>query len=128
MRHELGRNAQDATYEAREGQRQSTQRRHAASLHPHLEEAVWPIVRAGLAEDLSPEQIVGSKMALISHEQIYPYIAAGRKAGGSLRKQLRCRKRRRRHRCGTPRQRQRFGGRYIAQRAELVDARQRVGD
>ena len=62
-------------------------------------------------------------MALISNERIYQYIAADRKAGGSLWKQLRCRKRRRRHRCGTPRQRQRFGGRHIAQRLPADDAK-----
>ncbi len=31
-------------------------------------------------------------------------------------------------RCGTPRQRQRFGGRRIAQRPAIVETRQRVGD
>lgn len=128
IRRELQRNAQGAPYEARHAQRQSTQRRHVASSQPRLDEAIWPIVRAGLAEDLSPEQIVGSKKASISHERIYQYIAADRKEGGSLWMQLRCRKRRRRRRCGTPRQRQRFGGRRIAQRPLLVDARQRVGD
>lgn len=125
---ELQRNAQGAAYEGRQAQRQSTQRRHAASSKPRIDEAIWPIVRAALAEELSPEQIVGSNKAQISHERIYQYIAADRKEGGSLWMQLRCRKQRRQHRCGTPRQRQRFGGRCIAQRPALVDARQRVGD
>ena len=125
---ELQRNTDEAPYEARHAQRQSAQRRHAASSQPRMDEAVWPIVRASLAEDLSPEQIAGSKKVSISHERIYQYVAADRKAGGSLWKQLRCRKRRRRHRCGTPRQRQRFGGRRIAQRPAKVAARDRVGD
>ena len=125
---ELLRNAWGAPYESRQAQRQSTQRRHAASSQPRIDEAIWPIVRAALAEELSPEQIVGSNKAQISHERIYQYIAADRKEGGSLWTQLRCRKQRRQHRCGTPRQRQRFGGRRIAQRPALVDARQRVGD
>ena len=82
IRRELQRNAQDAHYEARHAQRQSMQRRHAASSQPRLDEAIWPIVRAGLAEDLSPEQIAGSKKASISHERIYQYIAADRTEGG----------------------------------------------
>lgn len=42
---------------------------------------------------------------------------------------LRCRKqRRRRHRCGTPRQRQRFRGRRIAERPAIEESRKRVGD
>lgn len=128
IRRELERNASSGPYEARQAQRQSTKRRHAASSQPRIDEAVWPIVCAGLAEDLSPEQIVGIKMVRISHERIYQYIAADRKTGGSLWTLLRCRKRRRKHRCGTPRQRQRFGGRRIAQRPALVESRARVGD
>lgn len=53
----------DEPCEARRAKRQGTQRRHGASSQPRLDEAIWPIVRAGLAEDLSPEQIVGSKKA-----------------------------------------------------------------
>ena len=113
IRRELLRNGQGALYGGRQAQRQSTQRRHVASSQPRLDEAIWPIERAGLAEDLSPEQTVVSKKAPISHERIYQYIAADRKEGGSLGRKLRCRKQRRQHRCGTQRQRQRFGGRRI---------------
>ena len=101
IRRELQRNAQDAHYEARHAQRQSMQRRHAASSQPRLDEAIWPIVRAGLAEDLSPEQIAGSKKASISHERIYQYIAADRTEGESLWTQLRRRKQRRQHQGNT---------------------------
>lgn len=125
---ELQRNVDGLPYEARRAQRHSTQRRHLASSQPRIDDAIWPRVRAGLAGDLSPEQIVGVGKVPISHERIYQYIAADRKAGGSLWTQLRCRKRRRKHRCGTPRERQRFGGRRIAQRPVLVATRTRVGD
>lgn len=40
----------------------------------------------------------------------------------------RCHKRQQRHRCGTPRVRQRFHGRRIRERRPCVDQRLRVGD
>lgn len=128
IRRELLRNTEGAPYEARAAHRQSVRRRRAASARPRIDESVWSIVRARLAQDLSPEQIAGSAQVSISHERIYQYVAADRKAGGSLWLRLRCRKRRRQRRCGTPRQRQRFGGRPIAQRPAIVETRQRVGD
>jgi IS30 family transposase len=85
-------------------------------------------VEARLREGWSPQQIAGSAEAAISHERIYRHIADDRQRGGSLWQHLRRRKRRRRHRCGTPRQRQRFGGRRIHQRPAVVEARRRVGD
>lgn len=123
---ELRRNAREPAYEARAAQRQSTQRRRAASSRLRIVEATWAVVRSLLEEDFSPEQMVGCKAVSISHERIYQYIAADRKAGGGLWLRLRCRKQRRQHRCGTPRQR--FRGRRIAQRPAIVDARLRVGD
>jgi IS30 family transposase len=80
-----------------------------------------------LAEHWSPEQITAE--ALISHERIYQHIAADRQRGCNFCQHLRCRKqRRRRHRCGTPRQRQRFRGRRIAERPAIVQSCRRVGD
>ena len=128
IRRELWRNAQGAPYEARQAQLQSERRRRAASARPRIAESVWSIVREQLAQDLSPEQIVGSRVASISHERIYQYIEADRKAGGSLWTRLRCHKRRRQRRCGTRRQRQRFGGRRISERPAIVQTRDRVGD
>ena len=125
---ELARNSDGSGYEARVAQRQSVQRRHAASARPHIDAAVWPTVEARIAEGWSPEQIAGEGEVAVSHERIYQHIASDRRRGGALWKHLRCRKQRRRHRCGTPRQRQRFGGRRIAQRPTIVDSRQRVGD
>lgn len=125
---ELIRNRNNKDYEARSAQRQSVQRRHAASAQPRIDAAIWPTIEARIVGGWSPEQITGEGQVAVSHERIYQHIAADRQRGGGLWKHLRCRKQRRRHRCGTPRQRQRFGGRRIAQRPAIVDTRQRVGD
>jgi len=125
---ELRRNASDGgKYQARPAHRQSAKRRRAASMLARIHPDRWLAVEARLAEDWSPEQITAE--ASISHERIYQHIAADRQRGGELWQHLRCRKqRRRRHRCGTPRQRQRFRGRRIAERPAFVESRKRVGD
>lgn len=129
IRRELGRNTHGVErYDARQAHRRSARRWQAASVLPHIQSDVWPLVEARLAEGLSPEQIAGEGQVAISHERIYQHIARDRQRGGTLWHHLRCRKRRRRARCGTPRQRQRFGGRRIAERPAIVHTRQRVGD
>lgn len=125
---ELRRNTSTDGYEARQAHQHSTQRRYAASTLPHIDGATWKAVEAFLVEDLSPEQIAGLAQITISHERIYQHIAADRQRGGTLWTHLRCRKRRRHHRCGTPKLRQRFRGRRIDERPAIVDSRQRVGD
>jgi IS30 family transposase len=129
VRRELERNAAaDGRYDGRVAQRRSVQRRHAASARPRITAAQWTRAEALLREDWSPEQIAGAGDVGISHERLYQHIAMDRARGGTLWKHLRRRKRRRRHRCGTPRQRQRFGGRRIGERPAAVASRDRVGD
>lgn len=125
---ELRRNADDVgRYQARPAQRQSTKRRHAASTQARIDPERWVAVEARLTTaQWSPVQIASE--ASISHERIYQHIAADRQRGGKLWLHLRCRKQRRRHRCGTPRQRQRFHGRRIDKRPAIVEGRKRVGD
>lgn len=126
---ELKRNATPGgTYDHRHAQRQAVQRRHAASALPRIDAQAWSVVEAHLREDWSPEQIAGTGDVDISVERIYQHIAADRRRGGTLWQHLRRRKRRRRHRCGTPRERQRFGGRRIHERPAIVEQRGRVGD
>jgi IS30 family transposase len=129
IRRELRRNADsDGGYAARPAQRRSVQRRHEASAQPRIDALQWTQVEARLAEGWSPDQIAGSGEVTMSHERIYQHIGDDRQRGGTLWKFLRRRKRRRRNRCGTPRQRQRFGGRRIAKRPAIVQTRCRVGD
>jgi IS30 family transposase len=126
---ELRRNANEAgKYTAREAHRESVRRRHRASARPRLDAATWKVVEARLREQWSPQQIAGTAEVAISHERIYRHIANDRQQGGSLWRELRRRKARRRHRCGTPRQRQRFRGRRIQERPVGVEKRWRVGD
>ncbi len=124
---ELRRNASSECYAAKTAHRQSTQRRHAASTQPRIDATQWPMLEVRLAEGWSPEQITGLGELAISHERIYQHVATDRQRSGALWMGLRRRKRWR-HRCGTPRQRQRFGGRCIAERPAIVETRQRVGD
>jgi IS30 family transposase len=95
---------------------------------PRIDAQTWAVVEACLHEDWSPEQIAGEGEVAVSHERIYQHIAADRQRGGSLWQHLRRRKRQRHHRCGTPRERQRFGGKRIHERPAVVDQRARVGD
>jgi IS30 family transposase len=125
---ELARNAGRKGYEAKPAHRKSTQRRHAASTQPRIDETHWRAIEMRIVEGWSPDQIAGHKDFTVSHERIYQHIGADRQKGGSLWTHLRSRKRRRRHRCGTPRQRQRFRGRPISARPGIVESRQRVGD
>ena len=124
---ELHRNAGDEGYVAKPAHRQSERRRHAASAQPRIDADQWSVVEAHLADGWSPEQIAGQGDVAVSHERIYQHIAADHQRGGTLWTGLRRRKRRR-HRCGIPRERQRFGGRRIAERPAVVETRQRVGD
>lgn len=126
---ELRRNATPGGgYDCRNAQRQSVQRRHVASALPRIDARVWETVEARLRVDWSPEQIAGTGEVAVSIERIYQHVAADRQRGGTLWQHLRRRKRRRRHRCGTPRERQRFGGKRIGERPAIVEQRGRVGD
>jgi IS30 family transposase len=126
---ELRRNAMsEGGYDSRHAQRQASKRRHAASALPRIDAQTWTVVEARLLEDWSPEQIAGEGEAAVSIERIYQHIATDRQRGGSLWQHLRRRKRHRRHRCGTPRERQRFGGKRIHERPAIVERRGRVGD
>ncbi|MGH8148277.1 MAG: IS30 family transposase, partial [Rhodanobacteraceae bacterium] len=109
-------------------QRQAMQRRHVANALPRIDAQTWVTVEARLRKDWSPEQIAGTDEVAISTERIYQHIAADRQRGGTLWQHLRRRKQRRRHRCGTPRERQRFGGWRIHERPAIVEQRGRVGD
>ena len=90
------------------------------------------LVRGLLAEQWSPEQIAGrlryeGRLA-ISHETIYRWIWADRRAGGQLHTHLRCARRQRRKRYGTYERRGRVAGkRPITARPAAVETRQKLG-
>jgi IS30 family transposase len=108
---ELRRNVPDqGAYERKHAQRQSVTRRRNASSRPRIDAACWAIVEARICEDWSPDQIAGHGDVAISYERIFQHIAADRHKGGTLRV------------C------QRFGGRRIHERPPIVDKHGRVGD
>lgn len=103
--------------------RKKTKKRIAAS--------TWVLVEEKLREDWSPEQISGrfkQENIRISHEHIYQYIYADKRAGGELWKHLRCQKKRRK-RAGSNDRRGIIPERVsIEERPQVVDARSRLGD
>ena len=125
---EIRRNGGNGKYQAKQAHMQSVQRRHKASAVPRISVSDWRCVEERLREGWSPEQIAGSAEVEVSHERIYQHIARDRKHDGDLWRCLRRRRKQRRNRCGKPRDRQRFGGRRITQRARIVETRQRIGD
>jgi transposase, IS30 family len=92
----------------------------------------WAVVEDKLRQDWSPEQISGwlkSRQGnTISHEWIYQYVLADKRAGGDLHRNLRCQKKRRK-RYGSYDRRGQLPNRVsIDERPAVVDRRERLGD
>lgn len=86
-----------------------------------------------IKEDWSPEQIVGycekNNIDMVSHERIYQYIYADKKAGGELHKHLRIAIKPYRKRYGSNKRRCPIRNRVsIDQRPSVVNERSRIGD
>ncbi len=85
-----------------------------------------------IQEDWSPEQIKlwmeRNEETRVSHEWIYQYIYADKRAGGDLHKHLRCQKKRRK-RYGSYDRRGQIPDRVsIEERPAIVEQRKRIGD
>ena len=92
----------------------------------------WAWVDQLLREDWSPEQ-VSSWLAentgvSVSHEWIYQYVYADKRAGGDLFSHLRCQKTRRKRYGSNDRRGQIKGRVSIDERPAVVDERSRIGD
>lgn len=101
-------------------------------MRPRFGGSMWTKVELLLQMDWSPQQISGRLMAeegiRISHEHIYQYIYADKRAGGDLYRHLRCKKKRRK-RYGSYDRRGVIRNRVsIDERPEVVGERSRVGD
>ena len=99
---------------------------------PRIQVETWELIESKLREDWSPEQISErlkrDKDIQVSHESIYLYILADKRAGGNLHKHLRCQKKRRK-RYGSYDRRGKLPNRVsIDERPGIVDRRQRIGD
>lgn len=93
---------------------------------------IWAYVEEKLRLDWSPEQISGwmkrYEKDTVSHESIYQYVYADKRAGGDLYKHLRCQKKYRK-RYGSKDRRGKIPNRVsIEQRPEVVEERERIGD
>ena len=122
---ELNRNRGGCGYRPQQAQRMSVERRaiNARKIDP----VIWGYVEKCLLQQWSPEQISGT--ASISTETIYKHIYANKKKNGSLWKNLRCQKKRKKkygsidRRGTTPTNRL-----SIEERPKIVEMRERIGD
>jgi IS30 family transposase len=127
---EVRRNRGQRGYRPKQANQMSLDRRKKAK--PRIQESTWELIESKLQEDWSPEQIADwlkhNTDIQVSHERIYQYILADKRAGGSLHKHLRCQKKRRKRYGGYDRRGKLPNRRSIEERPEIVDQRQRIGD
>jgi IS30 family transposase len=127
---ELQRNKGQRGYRPIQAHNKAMQRRRKAK--PQIQAESWVLIEEKLRQDWSPEQITGWMNKhydeTVSHEWIYQYVLADKKAGGTLYKHLRCQKKRRK-RYGKYDRRGKISNRIsIDRRPSIVDERKRVGD
>lgn len=128
---EMRRNRGQRGYRPKQAQELAVAR-HRAAYRPRITAQTWQQVKVLLRQEWSPEQIAGRLMLeqqpSVSHECIYRYIYADKRAGGTLYTHLRCQKRRRK-RYGSYDRRGRLPNcRSIETRPAIVEAKRRVGD
>jgi IS30 family transposase len=121
---ELARNRGGRGYRPKQAQCMADDRR--AMNARTIDEATWQFALARLQEQWSPDQI--SKHAEISIETVYQRVYADKKAGGSLWKQLRCQKQRKKRYGKMDRRGMMPNRRSIEDRPAIVEARSRIGD
>ena len=127
---ELCRNEGKRGYRPQQAHSLALERRRKAV--PRITDELWALVEKLLRQDWSPEQISGrlkkEQGIGISHEWIYQYVLEDKRAGGSLYRHLRCRKKRRK-RCGAYDRRGKLPNcRSIEERPAIVNRRKRLGD
>lgn len=131
---ELHRNAThaDGCYRPQLADWYTNGRRRRSRRNRRFGPAEWTRIQALVREDWSPEQIAGRLRRLgelvISHETIYRYIWADKRAGGELYRHLRGARKRFRKRYGSYDSRGRLAGkRPITARPAAATARTQVG-
>ncbi len=128
---ELKRNKGARGYRPKQAHKKAIARRQG-KFPRRVSAEVWNLVKTKLKEDWSPEQVSGAlkeRQIFISHERIYQYIYADKKAGGTLWKHLRRRSKKYRKRQGGQDRRGKIPNqRSIEERPAIVDERSRLGD
>jgi IS30 family transposase len=121
---ELARNQGGRVYRPKQAHYLSEARRAVNARR--IDDVTWQFAQARLMEQWSPDQI--SQHAGISSETVYQRVYADKRMGGSLWKQLRCQKQRRK-RYGKIDRRGIIPNRQsIEQRPAIVETRSRIGD
>lgn len=129
---ELRRNRGQRGYRPKQAQAMAEQRARASHARPRITEAQWQAVATLIRQDWSPEQIADRARLegtlAISHEAIYQFIYADKRAGGDLWRHLRCQKPyRKRYGSGRERRGQIPGRVGIEQRPPEIERRDRIG-
>ncbi|MBS3752370.1 MAG: IS30 family transposase [Anaerolineales bacterium] len=127
---ELKRNKGKRGYRPKQAHRKATSRRKQNQ--KRIQPQTWSWIEEKIREDWSPEQITlwmnEHRDDSVSHEWIYLYIYADKRAGGKLHKHLRCQKKRRK-RYGSNDRRGKIPDRVsIEERPAVVEERKRLGD
>lgn len=128
---ELRRNCGQRGYRPRQAHLLARQR-HRDKPRALISQKTWQRIEPQLRLDWSPEQISDwlqrTGHGTVSHERIYQYILANKKAGGDLYKHLRCQKHRKK-RYGARERRGQLSDRInIEARPAIVAQRSRLGD
>ncbi|MCA1592537.1 MAG: IS30 family transposase [Acidobacteria bacterium] len=128
---ELSLNGGQRGYRPKQAQALAHQRQMSAH-RPRIPTATWTCIESLLGQQWSPEQISGrlkvEGQERVSHERIYQHIYADKRAGGTLYRNLRCQKLRRKRYGRYDRRAQLQGRRSIEQRPQIVEAKRRLGD
>ena len=114
-------------------QRKCNERHRKKAKKIKLDEPMKQLIDEQLGKKFSPEQIVGlaktKGVSCVSHERIYQYIWADKKAGGTLSSHLRRIGKKYRKRGENKDKRGEIKGRIsIKERPEIVEAKTRLGD
>lgn len=133
---ELSRNKGERGWRPRQAQQKAEERltKRGAGNVKRVSTAAWEFAKEHLQkEQWSPDQIAGylkvEGLETISHEAIYQRVLADKKDGGSLYKNLRCKKKRKKRYGSARSARGKIPGRIdIDQRPAIVDERRRIGD
>jgi transposase, IS30 family len=128
---ELSRNHGQRGYRPKQAH-QLSQQRCRDKPRKQIGTETWALIESRLRIEWSPEQITSwlqkTGHATVSHERIYQYILADKKAGGNLFKHLRCKKQRKKRYGSNDRRGQIPDRQSIDSRPVIVDQRCRLGD
>ena len=129
---ELQRNSGQRGYRPTQAQALAQSRHQARARTPRIAAETWTLVVTHLRREWSPEQVSGwlqrEHKLHVSHERIYQYVYADKRAGGTLHRHLRCQKQRRKRYGSHDRRGQLANRRCISERPAIVQQRSRLGD